>query len=464
MDIVLFSDMTTSGIGRYAGVYRVATELRKSGYTVQVIDFFTSMSIDKISTLIKKFVTDKTLWCGFSMTFLYVAEHGSYRLGYHKLNQIFSLIKDTNPKCRIVIGGSSASTKTITEYPLIDHSIEGLADVSAIEFTRMLVNGEDLPQLIAEQNFNQNDFDFINSRIEYVKNDCIFPGENLPIEIARGCIFKCAFCQHNLLGKKQWEFVRDPELVVEDILEYNSLYGSKGFIFCDDTYNDSTDKVQKFHEHFSKLPFDFSFSSYIRLDLLISNWFTLDLLYESGLRSAFFGIESLNHQSAKIVGKGMETNKIIDSLYAIKDKYPMLHLTGSFIAGLPYETPEMIENTFEWLMEDDNPLDDVTVYSLDIGRTGSLFSYNPKKYGYEVDMDSNNWVSEWMTKDIAIQLAKNWDKTRYSRPNFSQGSWCYYHRFGNLDIDFKQKIYSQNELKAAKYRKVAEYYNRLKNL
>ena len=60
MQIVIFTEVSYPGFGRYAGTYRVATELRDSGYTVQVIEFFTRMDKDELLKVIDKFVTKET--------------------------------------------------------------------------------------------------------------------------------------------------------------------------------------------------------------------------------------------------------------------------------------------------------------------------------------------------------------------------------------------------------------------
>ena len=39
------------------------------------------------------------------------------------------------------------------------------------------------------------------------------------------------------------------------------------------------------------------------------------LLKDSGLASAHFGIETLNHQAGKAIGKGLHPDKVIEELY-----------------------------------------------------------------------------------------------------------------------------------------------------
>ena len=48
MQVVIFTEVCHGGFGRYAGTYRVATELREAGYTVQVVEFFTQWREDQI--------------------------------------------------------------------------------------------------------------------------------------------------------------------------------------------------------------------------------------------------------------------------------------------------------------------------------------------------------------------------------------------------------------------------------
>ena len=72
MQVVIFTEVSWGGFGRYAGTYRVATELRQAGYTVQVIEFFVQWDDDQLTKIIDKFITNETLLVGFSCTFFLV--------------------------------------------------------------------------------------------------------------------------------------------------------------------------------------------------------------------------------------------------------------------------------------------------------------------------------------------------------------------------------------------------------
>ena len=68
--VVLFTEVCSPGFGRYAGTYRIATELRDNGFSVQVIEYFTRWTTQELRNIVKKFVTRETMLIGISTTFL----------------------------------------------------------------------------------------------------------------------------------------------------------------------------------------------------------------------------------------------------------------------------------------------------------------------------------------------------------------------------------------------------------
>ena len=70
-DVILFTDVNGCfGFGRYAGTYRIATELRDIGLDVQTIDFCMSFTVDEILEILLKYMDSKTQMIGISSTFL----------------------------------------------------------------------------------------------------------------------------------------------------------------------------------------------------------------------------------------------------------------------------------------------------------------------------------------------------------------------------------------------------------
>ena len=52
MHVVLFTDIAdTAGYGKYAGTYKIATEVRRQGYTCQVIDNFSWLGLERLKQI-----------------------------------------------------------------------------------------------------------------------------------------------------------------------------------------------------------------------------------------------------------------------------------------------------------------------------------------------------------------------------------------------------------------------------
>ena len=73
----------------------------------------------------------------------------------------------------------------------------------------------------------------------------------LPLEVARGCIFKCNFCSFPLNGKGKGEAIRDFSYIRDELIENYELYGIEDYWLTDDTFND--DNMDKFRDSLTNL-------------------------------------------------------------------------------------------------------------------------------------------------------------------------------------------------------------------
>jgi radical SAM superfamily enzyme YgiQ (UPF0313 family) len=503
MQVVIFTEICSGGFGRYAGTYRVATELRQAGYTVQVIEFFVQWDEDQLIKIIDKFITKETLLVGFSCTFFLPKAAGlwggrlkirdlitgrgsnsehlvgwpdritSILFGRDDIVDILYYIKQQAPNSKIMVGGARSFLAEDEPYnEKVDYVLTGQSDVSVLALADHVFYKTDLKvaykrnacHIITEKEYPVENY--TTSRIIYQDNDLIFDNEILPIELARGCIFKCSFCSYSLIGKKVWEFNRAPDLVAADLLDAYNKFGTTGFMFCDDTYNDSTDKVEGLHKEFIKLPFDLSFSTYARADMLVTHKHTAPLLYESGMRSVFFGIETFNHKAGKSIGKGMNPQKLKDGLYEIKSLpgWKDIVTTSGFIVGLPFETEDSMRATFDWLLQDDCPLDSFSPTALHIGPRSSI-GKNMEKYGYRYD-ENGEWYSEWMTERQANDLVAEYMgmAQQGARSSFQSTFFGRMQNIGWTLEDFDEGRYTNDESDRRKDKLKDKYFERLMHL
>ena len=449
VNILIFTDCTSVIYGRVIGAYRIATELRKHGYSVQVVDYFLLAGLQKTIELINKFVGPETIFVGFSTTFMnvnevylnpgpnstrfkYVGQRGNIStvpalfthgipIGNVDLAAIKEAILAKAPKAKLVMGGGKAVYHDKHYHsPPIDVFIKGYADKSVIDFANYL-SGKNpffqfktLPnnRMLVDDNVTASGFDFSRSITEYTDSDFIRHGEVLPIETARGCIFNCKFCSFPMNGKKKFDYLKDGESLYAEMMNNYERLGTTKYIFADDTYNDSIYKIEHFGNVFARLPFKIEYVAYLRHDLINRFPEMADILKESGLRSTIMGIETLNHEAGKIIGKGLHPQKTREVLQWLRDDKGWKHniyMSSGFIVGLPSETPETVTKWANELIFDDYPLDSVVFSPLFInsipGKSDrSEFEINSEKYGYSFDTSSlTSWKNDtWRYEDTLM--------------------------------------------------------------
>jgi radical SAM superfamily enzyme len=394
-----------------SGVFRIATELRNQGYSVQCIDItaFDNSNTDKFLQIIKNLVSEETLWIGFSTSFLYsiwdLFDVNTRNLRYTQddlhtsiLAKFIQLVKSLNPEIKFISGGSRI-------FPLKDFGFKifkGYVDREIVEFTNWCakknnkINLDFYSTLIEGTEFKE----FNQSQIVYEENDIIIGNEALPIEVSRGCIFRCKFCSFPLNGKSKGDYVKSYDKLIEEFTRNYNNFGTTRYTFSDDTYNDTVDKVKGLYDNvFSKLPFKIEFTTYLRLDLIMRFPEMAEYLKESGLKSSLFGIETLNPKSAKIIGKGIPPREQFQYVEYLKNnEFKNISIMSGIILGLPYDTLDTLEETQEFLLSDKNKMDRFDVFPLHIESKDTVkfnfseFELNYQKYNYDFYTDHKDRI------------------------------------------------------------------------
>jgi radical SAM superfamily enzyme YgiQ (UPF0313 family) len=403
-------------IQRSLGPYRVASELKKHGYDVVVIDYIQYLSAEEIINALSKVLTDKTLWIGYSSTFFYsnnptaTATSRMYQnISYPKISEIYSYVKN-NSNAKIVFGGARALQAH--SDPLVDYYVASYADVSSVDLTNFLAGkvsdiehkqdiiiGETKSVLIDSGKYKEPEMKSLDT---FWHDDSfnLLPQEAVPLEFARGCIFKCKFCSYPLLGKKKGTYIRDMNQVKDELVKLWEVHGTDTFYVTDDTFNDDNDKMEDFHKLFTSLPFKPKFTAFLRLDLINKYPHQADLLLEAGLIGNFFGIESLNYKSAKAIGKGLHPDKVKQRLEWVREKWNGKVNTGvGFIIGLPYDDDAYFKELYDYVTSSNYPAQHTVFNALHIfdkskgvNLYGSEFSMNAEIYGYK--FNEQGWYHE----------------------------------------------------------------------
>lgn len=436
--VILLTDIASKpiGYGKYAGTYRIATEIRNAGYTCQVIDNYTFIGSDQLKLLLKKFIKDETIAIGISCT-LNEKQVGDkfYHWGIddNEFANLMGYAKILNSKVKVIQGGSRAKNKP--DWAFVDYTIIGKADKSILALLDYLTNEKDLiytqlknTKLIKDVDYAYTQTEFEDSTIKYEHNDIIFPGESLPIEIARGCIFKCAFCKYDLIGKRPGEWTKTAKTIRSEMIRNYELFGTTHYNISDELVNESIDKLKMVSDIVSSLPFKLEYTAYARIDLIWRYPEMRDLLLESGAISLLFGLETFHEKAGKAIGKGLDPNKVKETLNYCRDLWKnKILMTSNFIIGLPHEPKDHILSTFEYLLSDAGPLDIWTYTVLDFNFNTvkqklknvngvSKIEESPEKFGLILDHDNISWSGTHMNRDEANLLLKQIESDpRYAR-------------------------------------------------
>jgi radical SAM superfamily enzyme YgiQ (UPF0313 family) len=267
-------------------------------------------------------------------------------------------------------------------------------------------------------------------------------------------MFKCDFCDYPLIGRKKGDLDshRDITTLATEIKRNYELFGTEKYIFIDNIFNESTSKIEDVLRARDLSGVNINFYSYLRYEILNRFPEQIKLLKELGLQSTMIGIESLNHESAKSVSKGIHPDKVKDILYNLKDQWKdSVSIMGSFLIGLPGDTPDNLDWT-DWINTKDCPLDSFSMTSLHLDDTFSNISpmaKDPEKYGY-IKYPNRRWKNQHWDFREAFAWTHNFMENAFSTGRFKVGGFDILGMQGNG--------YSFNELKNLPYKDID--YNR----
>ena len=193
-----------------AGAFVVAQVMRGLGLETQVIDFLFIYSYDERQEIFKKYLSNETKFVLFSTTlaglpgnqYVYLSDLDK------SFEPIFNEVREYAPNAVFIVGGQKVLREN-SSLPF-DYSVRGQGEESLEAIVRHeLFNGdikvfdvtENNTKIISDSDYKTEDF---NTRpaLKFHERDFVEYNETLPLEISRGCIFKCTYCDYYLTGKK----------------------------------------------------------------------------------------------------------------------------------------------------------------------------------------------------------------------------------------------------------------------
>ena len=344
------------GIRPHIGQAYLAQTLLENGIEYDVIDMNLGYRYEHLQEKINDFNPDLI---GMSLISL------EYKSFYDSL----SMIKELNPKTKIVVGGPHATImreQVLKDCPAIDYAVVSEGENTLVELCRGQISVTEIKGLILRESDRivyTGDREFVGNLDEipwprYEKFELDKYIREVTIYSSRGCPHKCTFCPNRILSPK---FRPRSAKNVVDEMEYWYSKGHRQFNFDDDNFNLIRERVLKICDEIERRGLKELFlrcSNGIRADRMDREM--LARMKEVGFKYIAFGVDGGNNRILEIVKKG-ETIEAIEE--AIKDSCDLGYdVKLLFVVGTPGETMEDVKDKVKITKK--YPIQDVHFYNI----------------------------------------------------------------------------------------------------
>ncbi|MBF0105606.1 MAG: B12-binding domain-containing radical SAM protein [Deltaproteobacteria bacterium] len=322
------------------GLVAIATELKKFGYRVNIVDFNLqriSFNKDALATL-SELEPTKTGIVGISVY---------YGLLLQALRTA-RLLKNLLPDTKIVLGGPGVFKIELSILErfsnLIDYVVTGegetpfrsILDLHTTGISQQLPHCHyfDSKRKIISGSVNSDceqtrclpvlDYTLINMNLYLQHQESI----ELPIIAGYGCPHSCSFCSTNQFWNRKYR-TKSTSQLIKEMQQNHEQFGVNHFSLIHDNLFVSNEVIEDFVMGFSKNPY--YWSSTIRLDRI-----TPDLplkLSKIGCKSLAIGIETASADLQRKIKKNISLEHIVTMVDLLQKEG--IHLTLSYILDLP---------------------------------------------------------------------------------------------------------------------------------
>jgi anaerobic magnesium-protoporphyrin IX monomethyl ester cyclase len=167
---------------------------------------------------------------------------------------------------------------------------------------------------------------------------------SFPIITSRGCPYTCTFCANWKLSRR---LVRNHSVdyTINEIRHYIEDFDIKHFQFRDEVFALNESRVEQVCRRILDERLNIRWTCQTRADLASDKLFRL--MRQSGCERLSFGIETANPDIMKKLNKRIDLDKVAENIHTAKKNG--LKVYCGFMVGLPWDTPETIEETVRWV-------------------------------------------------------------------------------------------------------------------
>ena len=298
---------------------------------------------------------------------------------YGTIIKLSEFIKSVNPDAKIVAGGSVAMSipKILLKNSEVDIICTGEGEITIVELLSRLE--EDLnAQLDAiagicyKKNNNKNKIVFTQPRPliqnldkegalpaydllpmeTYLSNPVVGIGRDIDFIASRGCPYQCTFCYQPWGHIPRYHSV---DFIINAIRYLKGNYEIDFISFQDDEFMANKKIVREFCEKRNRFFPDLLWSCTGRVNIVARDEKILKLMRNSGCVLISYGFESGSQRMLNSMKKGI-TIEQMEKAVEISRKYTM-PIPASFIIGMPGENDESCQETLDFCIRNNLPLD-----------------------------------------------------------------------------------------------------------
>ena len=289
------------------------------------------------------------------------------------VNRIFSVVKENFLEIITVCGGVHASIypkDTLRENVDIDYLVYGEAEQTLKELVLALESqttvafvkgvyyrGENGEMLFTGYRPLVQDLDIFpipNRKFFDLKKYIPTPNQykRMPATnmiTGRGCTYSlCTFCFESTSYVREKGYRRvSVQRAVDEIQYLQKEYGIREIVFWDDEFLMGAEWVEQFCDALIEQRVDILWSCYGKVNFVKPE--RMKKMRAAGCWNIFFGLESGNQELLNFMKKGQTLDMMRNAVQWAHDVG--IEVRGSFILGLPLETPEMGKKTVDFALE-----------------------------------------------------------------------------------------------------------------
>lgn len=357
-------------------VKRVLESYRPDVVGISAITFMSFSDAIKISELVKKF-NIPVVWGG----------------------QIPSLapelVIDSKVVDYVVIGDGEIAMLELMDAIRNKASLRAVDGLVFIENNEIIINKD--REMVDLSMLPIIDFNFVDPNKYIVEN--VSCKRSLHIYSSKGCPGQCTYCYSPCFSKRLWR-ARPMMYVLSEIRYLIQNYNLDGVYFADDLISPNGKYLFEFCKGLRESDLKFFWGCNLRADSCTKE--ELQMLFDSGCRWIFFGIESGTRERQKTIKKNLDLTKARQNISACKEIG--ITTTTSVIIGYPDETEKELKETIEYMLSLDSDVIIASMYG--VIPKSELYDYLIENKRMEVPGSYQEWEKlKWLDK-----LGKNFSE------------------------------------------------------